>query len=53
MEIALGWVFEGAGFESTYAGVPSDTFVDGYDVDFATNLAFDLTDPASPAQQQR
>ena len=48
-EINARWVFEGAGFESTYAGSPSDSFVDGsYDPDLTTWFQLDLTSPDGP-----
>lgn len=51
IEVLLTWVFEGAGFESTYAGVPADTFLDGYDPDPATYLVLDLGSPDAPTVQ--
>jgi hypothetical protein len=50
VDLALGWIFEGAGFESTYAAVPVDTLLDGYDRDWATMFSFDLDSPLPPAQ---
>lgn len=48
VDVILASAYEGAGFESTYAGVPSDAFVDGYDPDPTTSLLLDLSlpDPA-------
>lgn len=48
MTLAAGLLFEGAGFESTYAGVPDRAFVDGYDPDVAHVWRFDLTSPHAP-----
>jgi hypothetical protein len=50
VDLALGWIFEGAGFESTYAALPADALVDGYDRDWATMFSFDLDSPLPPAQ---
>lgn len=34
-------LYEGAGYESTYAPMPSSSFVDGYDPDYTTYYLFD------------
>lgn len=51
LEVALAQVYEGSGFESTYAGVPADAFADGYDPDLATSLLLDLSTSDAPAVQ--
>lgn len=43
--VVLSNVYEGAGFESTYAGVPSTAFVDGYDPNVTDALVVDLNSP--------
>lgn len=45
----VGWIYEGAGFESSYAPVPATSFVDGYDPDYTAWYGFDLTAPDAPA----
>jgi hypothetical protein len=49
--VYVGWLYEGNGFESTYAGVPSTAFLDGYDPDVSAMIAVDLTGPDSPRAQ--
>lgn len=49
--VHLAWVYEGAGFESTYAGSPATSFVDGYDPDFGAMLVVDRRSSASPVVQ--
>jgi hypothetical protein len=49
--VHVAWLYEGNGFETTYAGVPASAFVDGYDPDVAAVLFADLTDAASPVAQ--
>ena len=48
----VNWVYEGAGFESTYAGSPADSFVDGFDPDYGRLLQLDLQSAESPLAQQ-
>jgi hypothetical protein len=50
-DVALMSVYEGAGFESSYAGVPATAFTDGYDPDLASALSFDLSLPDAPVAQ--
>jgi hypothetical protein len=45
LELATAQVYEGAGFESTYAGIPSTAFRDGFDPDLADSLVLDLSLP--------
>lgn len=49
--LQAAWVFEGAGFESTYSSLPVDAVFDGYDPDFGTALFLDRRSPAAPAEQ--
>lgn len=49
--VHIAWVYEGAGFESTYAGTPDDSFVDGYDPDHLTVLTLDRSAALSPVAQ--
>ncbi len=51
VQMHTSFVYEGGGFESTYAGTPADSFADGYDPDFGSFLDFDLTSPLSPVAQ--
>jgi len=44
-------VYEGAGYESTYAAAPASTFADGYDPDPATYFTFDLWSATPPMYQ--
>lgn len=46
--LVMGMINEAATFEYTYAGVPGDAFVDGYDRDYAHAFAFDLTASTPP-----
>lgn len=46
--IAGGWLFEGAGSETTYAGCPASAFADGYDPDLTHVWQFDLTATTPP-----
>jgi hypothetical protein len=46
--IAGGWLFEGAGSETTFSGSPSTAFSDGYDPDLTHVWQFDLTSPDAP-----
>ncbi|HMV68251.1 MAG TPA: hypothetical protein PKA64_15495, partial [Myxococcota bacterium] len=44
------WVYEGSGFESSYAATPSNAHAQGvYDPDFAKYLRFQLNSSAGPA----
>ncbi|MBA2320960.1 MAG: hypothetical protein H0V89_07385 [Deltaproteobacteria bacterium] len=47
----MSWLYEGANFESTYAGVPATAFVDGYDPDVLDFLTIDLASADSPVAQ--
>lgn len=47
--VHLGWVYEGSGYESSYAPVPADSFVDGYDPDYTAWYAFDPAASDPPA----
>ncbi|MCA9490855.1 MAG: hypothetical protein KC621_13090 [Myxococcales bacterium] len=51
IQVVMAQVFEGNGFESTYGGVPDDSFVDGYDPNYATSLTLDLSSPDPSAIQ--
>jgi hypothetical protein len=51
VQIATAFVFEGSGFESTFAGTPADSFVDGYDPDLGSFYEFDLNASDSPTAQ--
>ncbi len=51
LSIHMAWVYEGAGYETTYSGSPSDSFSDGYDPDFSTFLTVDLNSGLSPNAQ--
>jgi alpha-tubulin suppressor-like RCC1 family protein len=43
------WLFQGAGFESSFNAAPNDMFAEGtYDPDFATFLRFELDHPNGP-----
>jgi hypothetical protein len=43
-------LYEGAGYESTFASVPASSHVDGaYDPDYGTFLRFDRTSIDAPA----
>jgi hypothetical protein len=50
-QVHVSMVYEGDGFESTYAGAPADSFVDGYDPDFSAVFRFDRRSPLSPVEQ--
>jgi hypothetical protein len=46
----IGMLYEGAGYESTFASVPASSHVDGaYDPDYGTFLRFDRTSIDAPA----
>jgi hypothetical protein len=45
------WVYEGQGFESTYAALPSSAFLNGYDADFTDFLSIDRRSSYGPAAQ--
>lgn len=46
------FVFEGAGYESSFGGTPDTAFTEGaYDPDFADHLAFDMSAAESPVAQ--
>lgn len=51
IQVVMAQVYEGNGFESTYGGVPDDTFVDGYDPNYTTSLTIDLSSPDPSAIQ--
>ncbi len=51
VQVITSFVFEGGGFESTFAGTPADSFADGYDPDFASFLDFNLASSDSPVAQ--
>ena len=49
LDLVVGWLYEGSGFESTYAVTPAGAIVDGtYDPDYAQHWRFDLTSPSAP-----
>jgi hypothetical protein len=47
-DLYAGWVYEGAGYESTYAATPAGAIVDGYDPDYAQYWHFDRTSSLPP-----
>jgi len=49
LDLHMAWVYEGPGYESTYAATPAVSFVDGYDPDFASWYRFDLQGPTPPS----
>jgi hypothetical protein len=50
LDIAMYMVFEGAGFETTFAPIPAGAFADGvYDPDVARWYRFNLAAPEPPA----
>jgi hypothetical protein len=49
LDLHMAWVYEGTGYESTYAGTPAVSFPDGYDPDFASWYRFDLQGPIPPS----
>lgn len=51
IELFAALIFEGGGYESTYAGVPSNSFVDGYDPDPIDVFTFDLQSSDPPTAQ--
>lgn len=49
LELYVGWVYEGAGFETTFAATPSGAIPEGaYDPDYVQYWSFDLTSPLVP-----
>ncbi|MEQ1506305.1 MAG: hypothetical protein ABMB14_29000 [Myxococcota bacterium] len=46
--VHVNLVYEGAGFESSYAPTPASSFVDGYDPDYGAWFAFDLGSDVPP-----
>ena len=46
--VHVNFVYEGGGFESTFAGMPATSFVDGYDVDLTAAFACNLLDESAP-----
>jgi alpha-tubulin suppressor-like RCC1 family protein len=50
VQLAAYWVFEGAAFESSFAGIPSDAFTQGaFDPDLTESFRFDLGRTTAPA----
>jgi hypothetical protein len=50
MAVQAHWVYEGTGFESSYAAVPSNAHAQGvYDPDFAKYLRLELNNPVGPS----
>jgi len=49
LDFAMHWVYEGTGYESSYAPTPAVAFADGYDPDIASWYAFDLQGPTAPS----
>ncbi len=49
LDVHMAWVYEGPGYESTYAPTPAVSFTDGYDPDFASWYRFDLKGATPPA----
>jgi hypothetical protein len=47
-DVHVALVYEGAGYESTYAPTPAASFVDGYDPDYGAWLAFDSDGALAP-----
>lgn len=48
-DLHLCWLYEGAGFESTYGAVPTSSFADGLDPDFGAWYRFDRRSSAPPS----
>jgi hypothetical protein len=48
IELHVNWVFEGDGFESSYAATPEGSFDAGYDPDYGQYFAFDRSSSAAP-----
>lgn len=46
--VHVALVYEGAGYESTYAPIPAGSFLDGYDPDYGLWYAFDLAGGRPP-----
>jgi hypothetical protein len=42
-DVHMGWIYEGAGFESSYSPSPADSYVGGYDPDYLSSLSADRT----------
>lgn len=49
--VYVGWLYEGAPYESTYAGVPATAFADGYNPTIGAVLSVDLASGSSPVLQ--
>ena len=49
--VAAYWLFEGEGYESSYAALPAAAFIDGYDPDVGLALSFDRSSAAPPSAQ--
>jgi hypothetical protein len=47
-DLWVGWVFEGAGNETTYAATPAGSIADGYDPDYGQYWQFDRASPLGP-----
>jgi hypothetical protein len=51
MELAVVWLYEGAGFETSFHGVPAEAFAGGtYDPDVSAWLSFELNRPTAPSR---
>jgi len=51
VDVHAAMVFEGNGFESTFAGLPSSSFADGYDPDATSFFTFDRQSELPPQLQ--
>lgn len=49
IKVHMNMLIEGS-FDHTYAGVPSTSFIDGFDRDFTKYFEFDLASPMKPSQ---
>jgi len=49
--VAAYWLFEGEGYESSYAALPAAAFIDGYDPDVGLALSFDRSSADAPSAQ--
>ena len=47
--IHVNWLFEGGGYESSYAPVPAGSHADSYDPDYSQVFVFDRRLQAAPA----
>lgn len=50
--IHTDWIFEGAGFESTFAGTPATSFIDGFNPDFSNYIVIDRDAAGAPVTSE-